>query len=820
VRALLIFCVSIVLLSAALWMTDTKRAERTQLPDRALPGSEPAVLVGADLADEYGTAPFGGRLRRLTNFQLRVVEDDYVKVYFNIGRLARHEGRPRLEQVTGAVFDPPLEGRPNLRVTLHAPYVAGDLRTLLHASRDAPRLARFYGGVVVRDPTGRDLAHVDTLQVDLARKTVASDDRVQLRLPDQGAELRGTGFFADLELREAHLRRDVTADIVRDGQRVTLSCAGTAALAEVADDHVRAVLRDQVRIVHSFGAATCDEIRADVEGGALTQAELAGAVELRLDGAATRGIESASMAGLLLDGEDRLDCVGPVAAVWHGQATPVGLGERTVDLEAGEATFLLRRSAEGRVELEEARFTRGVAARDRDGPGHLSARRLTAVREGGRLEAAGDVFLKSADGELRAASLVITRPNEDRHTLRITGLEELTYVADGKLGPLSEGARGTLHLRAGGPLEVDVDGGSKVAFQATGGVAARIDERSHLESEELSLAIEDNKVLRFAATGKVRLRDAERAAEARGDRLVYAAGVARIEGRPAFVRATGQGTVTAGTLAYRDDQTFSAERDVCVEAPLSKDRDERWTFRCARARGKLAHEGVRGLVADGGVVAVGPAGENVVGESFEFDGRKGLGTLRGAPARLRRGRDLQLVATGLDVVVLENVVVEARTHGKVTIDFLPRGKGQAAAFDRWHVELFGPAHVDEKRLTVAKGGRLEAFDQDGKLALKGRANRVEATLERTAEGVRVRQVRGLKGVEITSIGDQPTTVTADRLDFSPGTNRVDVRGNAAVKTAGGPRDVRFEHLVFLVTEDGIDLKRASQIRIRGDSRSR
>ncbi|MHC4162419.1 MAG: hypothetical protein ACYSUM_09845 [Planctomycetota bacterium] len=826
-RALLIFTVCVVPLSAALWMADTRRAEATQLPDRALPGSEPAVLVGADLADEYGTAPFGGRLRRLLDFQLRVVEEDYVKVYFSIGRLARHEGQPRLEQVTGAVFDPPLEGKPNLRVTLHAPYVAGDLRTLLHASPAAPRRARFYGGVVVRDPTGRELAHVDTLHVDVTAKTVASDDRVQLHLPDQGAEVRGTGFFADLELREAHLRRDVTVDIVREGRRVTLSCAGTAALAEVADDHLRAVLRDRARIVHSFGAATCDEIRADIEGGTLTQAALAGQVELRLDATAARGLESASAAGLLLDGEDRLDCAGPVTAVWHGRAAPLGLGDRTVDLKAGDATFLLKRSAKARVELEEARFAKGVEAQDRDGPGRLTARLLTAVRDAGRLEATGDVFLKSADGELRAGRLVLLQPKKDRYELCLTDLEELAYVADGQLGPLGAGARGTLHLRAGGPLRIDVEGAKvgkdmrftpkKVSFQATGGVTARLDERSHLEGEELALTIEESKLVRFATKGKVRLRDTEHAAEARGDRLVYAEGVARIEGRPAFVRAAGRRTVTANSLTYQDDQTFTADRDVRVEAPLSEKRDDLWTFRCVHARGKLTGDGMQTLLARGDVVAAGPRGERAAGDSFEFDGRTGRGVLLGTPARLRRGEDLQLVAEGLDLVVVENAVVAAQTRGSAKLDFLPHGKGQAAAFDRWHVELFGPAHVDERRLTVAKGGRLEAFDKDGKLALKARANRVEATLERTKEGVRARQVRGMGGVEITSFGDRPTTVTADRLDFSPGSNRVDVRGNARAKAEGGPRDVRFEHLVFLVTEDGIDLKRASQIKIRGDS---
>jgi hypothetical protein len=226
---------------------------------------------------------------------------------------------------------------------------------------------------------------------------------------------------------------------------------------------------------------------------------------------------------------------------------------------------------------------------------------------------------------------------------------------------------------------------------------------------------------------------------------------------------------------------------------------------------------VRTLLARGGVVAAGPRGEHVTGESFGFDGRTGRGVLRGAPARLRRGEDLQLVAEGLDFVVIKNAVVSAQTRGSATIDFLPRGKGQAAAFDRWHVELSGPARVDERRLIVAKGGRLEAFDKDGKPALRARANRVEATLERTKTGVRVLEVRGLGGVEITSLGDQPTTVTADRLDFLPGSNRVDVRGNARVKGAAGARDVEFEHLVFLVAKDGIDLKRASQIKISGNS---
>ncbi|MHC4818624.1 MAG: hypothetical protein ACYTF8_11270, partial [Planctomycetota bacterium] len=376
--------------------------------------------------------------------------------------------------------------------------------------------------------------------------------------------------------------------------------------------------------------------------------------------------------------------------------------------------------------------------------------------------------------------------------------------------------RGTLHLRAGGPMRVQAHG-TKVSFSATDGVTASIDQRSHLEAQSLVLAVEGNKLVRFVATGKVSLRDAERAAEARGDSLSYSDGVARIEGRPASVRSDGKRTVTATSLTYRDDQAFTADGDVHVEAPLSTKRDDSWTFRCAHASGKLTDDGVQALLARGGpVVAVGPRGEHATGEKFEFDGKTGRGVLSGAPARLRRGADLQLVAEGFDFKVAKNAVVEASTRGAATVDFLPRGKGQAAAFDRWHVELFGPARVDEKRLTIAKGGRLEAFDTDGKLALKARANRVEATLERTEGGVRARQLRGLGGVEITSVGDQPATVTADRLDFLPGSNRVDVHGHARVQAEGWPREVHFERIVFLVTEDGIDLKRAVRIRIKGD----
>ena len=56
--------------------------------------------------------------------------------------------------------------------------------------------------------------------------------------------------------------------------------------------------------------------------------------------------------------------------------------------------------------------------------------------------------------------------------------------------------------------------------------------------------------------------------------------------------------------------------------------------------------------------------------------------------------------------------------------------------------------------------------------------------------------------------------TAERLSFRAGAREVRILGNAAVEAKGWPREVRFRELLFTLTADGIDLKRASEIEVR------
>jgi lipopolysaccharide export system protein LptA len=817
VKALLLFTACLASLSVLLLLVDADRADPARLPERPPPAGHEAVLVGADLADEYGTVPFAGRLRRLENFELRVVEDEYVKLYLNLGRLARHENRPRLEDVTGAVFDPPRAGRPNLRLTLHAPSVSGQLGALLHGARDAPRVATLFGGVVARDPTGRPLARIETLRVDVRSKTVASDDPVRLSLPEEGVEVRGVGLFADLDLRSARLEQEVTAWFRREDERARLACAGPATVREVEDGHL-VTLENRARITHAFGTATCRRIVAEVGEGALRRAVLEGHVLLELDPASARGLERVSMPRVTLEGDRRLLCAGPVHAIWRGQAAILGLGERTLALEAGRATLLLRRGAGERLELEEARFDGEVRAADRDGPGRLEARLLTVVREGATLEAAGGVVLRAPEGRLRADHLLLKQLADDAHELTLRGVEEITYVADGKLGPLGQGARGTLRLQAAGPVRL-LAKGEEITFHARDKVVATIDDRSRLEGEEISLAVRGGELSGFAATGDVLLRDRERGAEVRAHRLTYRAGTARVEGRPARITLPDARRVEAATLVYRDDQTFTAEGEVRVTARLArgKERSGVWRVRCATARGKLASEGLPdAIVAEGGVAADGPGGQHLAGERFEYRGQTRRARLTGKPALLRRGDELQVAATGFECLIVENEVEEALATGAVAIDFRPRRprETEAAAFAHWRIELDGPAQLRQQRLVAARGGRLRAFDAQGEPGLAARARQVVVTLERTREGLRARALQGGGGVEIERLGKDPAKVTADRLDYRAGSRRVEIHGNARVEARGWPREMRFERVVFVITKDGIDLQRATGIEVR------
>jgi len=62
-------------------------------------------------------------------------------------------------------------------------------------------------------------------------------------------------------------------------------------------------------------------------------------------------------------------------------------------------------------------------------------------------------------------------------------------------------------------------------------------------------------------------------------------------------------------------------------------------------------------------------------------------------------------------------------------------------------------------------------------------------------------------------GKEKATVTANQLGFLVGKREVDLRGNARVKARGWTPEATFEHLVFVLTKDGVDLRRASEISV-------
>jgi len=359
--------------------------------------------------------------------------------------------------------------------------------------------------------------------------------------------------------------------------------------------------------------------------------------------------------------------------------------------------------------------------------------------------------------------------------------------------------------------------GDEIAFEAKGDVVARIDERSRLEAGDVRVVASKGKLVSFKATGGVKVWDKGRGATVTGDTFSYSDGIARIEGAPAAVALADGQRVEAAALVYRDDQTFQADGDVVVATVLARGKkNEPWTIRCGGAAGELAKEGLpRSIRATGGVEAAGPGGQKIDGDTFEFDGETGAANLAGAPARVVRGTDIHVTAAGFDLQVKDNDITNARSHGAAVIDYRPSKKQKAglASFRRWHIELDGPAVLDGLRLTVADGARLQAFGPKDAPALKASARRVEITLERKDGRVGVQRLEGAGGVVIERLGKDAAKVTAKRLAYGAGTRRVDIYGNAQVEAEGWPREVRFEQVVFRLTKDGIDLERASRVKI-------
>lgn len=826
-KALLIFLLCALPLTALLYWLDLGERREADLPEHAPEAAGPALLSGEDLADAYGQSPFPGALRRLDGFELRLVEEGYFKLYLRIERLARHGDRPRLEEVHGAAFGPPKDGKPNLRLTFRAPFVSGDPRELLHAPKDAPQIIVLDGGVEAFDGAGRPLAEVARLALDARAKTATADVPVVLRLPERAAEIRAEGLDADLGLRIARLRGPVLASVGGPGGALTVRAKGGATVEEAADGgEIRVVFEGDAEIEQDAGRAICRRIDATfsrTEGGAaFVRARLSGDVRLSLAPGTMPGLETIEMPALSIEGESEIACEGPLRATWRGRvpdellrrpslAAPA-LGDRTVSIGADAGRLLLARGEDGRILLREARFD-AFAAADADGAGRLAGRSVIYDATAGVLLLDGAVEAETPAGGLVADRLRIERTGKDSFDVLVEGKKQVVYRAGTTAGPLGEAAGGELRLTAAGPLRV-LAKGDRLSFRGERGVVATTEALARLSGDAMAVEIAKGALLSFVADGNVSASEPTRGAEIFGDRLAHEAGTTTVEGRPASVATKDGRSLRAPRISYREDRTFDATGGVEVDAPLE---GRAWRLLCGSVRGSLAAGGTPLAVeAMGDVRALGPAGEEAAGGTLAYDGAKGVATLLGDPARLRRGDEMALVAPkGLTLRLEEGRVAEGSSLGPSTIDYRPVAVDgrKAGDFDRWIAELNGPARFDGDRVVIAAGAKLRG-SEGGREVLVAEAKRVEILLDVSGRDVQVREITGSRGVRVEGRGKEPAVVTADGMSFAAGTREVRVAGNAQVTAEGWPRDVRFREVLFALTKDGIDLKRATDIEVR------
>jgi hypothetical protein len=788
-----------------------------RLPDE-VPAPAEALLKGTDFADAHGEAPFEGAVRRLDGFELRVVEEGYFKLYARLGRLGRHDDQPRLEEVQVAIFDPPVGGRPSLKLTLLAPFVSGDPKELFHAAKTAPRVVTLFGGVEARDAAGRRMAETERLTIDVNRKTLATEVPVLLRLPEQRqAELRAAGLFADLELKSARFAGPVAASVKAAGGTVTLRCSGSARVEERPGGRVVDVLLEgDITIEHPAGRAHCKRVAVELareeNDYAFRQALLTGAVRLEVSPGTAGGLEAIDLPELLLLGDDRIECRRPFTATWRGHLPKrFGvLGERTFAIAASAVTLRLGPGKGGET-VDEARFEE-LRAREAHGAASLDADTLVYQRSG-NVVVAEEADVKTPDGRVEAERLRVEAPEEERYVALLEGRKRITYEAAGQ-GPLLR-ANGPLRVTAAGPLRLDARG-KHVRCGASDAVVAEAADGSRLDARLVDLALDDGRLLSFRAEGDARLAEPARALSIAGERIAFADDAATVAGAPAEVRLGGR-VVRAPEVTYRDDRTFGAAGGVEVEAPLA-DEGAPWRIRCAEASGALDENGkARRIEARGAVEAEGPGGEVVKGDSFAYDAATGEATLLGQPARVRRGDEVALVAPkGLALRIADGRVVEGRSLEAATIEYRPApGEREAtgSAFTRWHVELRGPARFEDDRILVDLGAKLLGYDGE-RLALVAEGGQAEIRLAAEEGKVRATEIAASRGVRVEGRGARPAVVTSERLSYRAGSGEVRLLGDARVTAEDWPREATFRELVFRLKAEGFELLRASDVAIR------
>jgi len=833
VRTLLVFVLTLLPLVTALWALAGGRPPAPDLPRREGLGETPAVLLAGDLADAYGATPFRGELRRLEGMVVQLVGKEegaeggvveHVRFYLAARRLGRFEGRPRFEEVLFARFLPPEEGRARLQFTLECPHAEGEGATLLAAQREGPRVVRIGGGVVARDPQGRPIAEIDSLLLDTDNDRVASEDAIVLRTPDRRATVRARGVDGRMRERTVTLAREVEAVVaLRDaGASATFRCEGSATVTSSEDGtRVTITLTGGSTVIHPAGTARAPDIVALVERRdgehRLVSAHLSGGVRLDPDPAVARGLGAIEAEALELDGEEVVRFPGPVRATRTGPVHPeFGLGDRRLDIAAGSLVLRLRARA-----LAEARFERGVTAVDRDGAGHLEAGALLFEADARALGAWGGVEIRTPRGRLRADRLRIAEAGAGAEVrLLLEGEKRVEYDAEGRLGPRATGLKGRLALTCDGPLRL-VRRGESTLLHAEDAARVSLGDAS-LSCDALSVEILGQRVGAIDARGAVRMLEGARGREVAGERLRFDGSVARLAGRPAIAREGESRDVRARELVLFADGVFRAEGEVRVSVALgSGAAPGPWKIACDFATGEVGGQGgPLCVLARGRVVADGPEGEHVEGDSFGYDGAEGRALLLGGPARLGRGGDLKVQSEGFDLRIVDGRPASARTRGPALLDFVP-GKDRALSiggklspsFSRWHVAIDGPCDVGGEVVRIPAGARLVAFGTKGEEALTARARSVVLTMRRTAEGVVPVRLEGGRGVEMVRLGRKPATVRARRFRYEAGSKEIELLGDGSVEGEGWASGARYERLVFVLHDEGVDLRRASRVAV-------
>jgi len=870
VRTLLVFLLVFCPLAGLLWWETRREAPPPPPPTdtRALPTK---VLFGPrDVAGARSAMMLQGEVLQATDLELELVDGRYVQIYVGVDRLTRVDDEPRLETVRVALFDAPVAGHENLRMVLVAPWLAADAGAWLEPEEGGARVLRLSGGVQALDANGRQLARVEELAIDVGRREVSSSSRLDMSDPATGVELHADGVRGSFELREVELLGAVTASVPAASGRALLSGVGPALVRELPSEPGAApryelTLDHGVRLDHRIVHATADHLvaRASREDGRtkLVEARVGSPVRLEFEPELASGLEWVEARALMLREDGTWALEGPV----HGRARgPLPLlrgetrelGQEGYTFEAGLAEIRLGAGIDAAAAADplaggaEIRFDGDFVAHGDDG--RSTFRAGTIWLHAGRLksaEVAGGLRVETPELFVQAPGASFSElAGEERARVQLDGpavvrAEGLAPVP----GPLGTQAGGSFGVEAGGGVTLERDAG-RIAVVGEQDVVAALGDQAGLRcarlEAEVTVSGDRRDLSRFVADGTVVVDERGHGLHVEADRLVLDGDALVLDGAPATASLSdgtsmqaARVTVKAGAEGRRELHASGSPVKATLPDPLGKEGV--WTVRAPEVSA-IVEDGARipvALEASMGLVAERADGLRVSGQIATWDRASGLAVLRGEPAVLERGADLRVEAPGFSVTVggLEPPTAErpearrprleeASTLGPATIEVAAAllAEADAAAakdlrgFRRFHIVLAKPATLRGALVETSGAATVTGFGAEEAPLLQGNATRVEIEFDPSAPAGtpaqrRILRMVGYDGVRLEGSG---LSATAREMVFEPATGKVVVQGDAHVEGEGWDPTVSFEALEFVLTQDGIDLRRAERVRVR------